>query len=92
MALLAAWVDALAGRAAAATAVALLAVAPSQAFFTLLVGTETLYVTVLLGVILLMTLTLVSIRRADSTRRIAFLAAATGLALGASLWVRPTAS
>ena len=90
VALLAAWVHVLAGRAAAATAVVVMAVAPSQALFTLLVGTETFYVTALLAVVLLLTLTLISIRDGKSALRVVGLAVATGIALGASIWIRPT--
>jgi 4-amino-4-deoxy-L-arabinose transferase-like glycosyltransferase len=91
VALLAAWVHALAGRAAGATAVAVLAVAPSQTLFVLFAGTETLFTTLLLAAVLFLTVALASMRGDVRRRRVLVYAAASGIALGLALWVRPTA-
>jgi hypothetical protein len=89
-ALLAAWVSVLAGTAAAALAVALLAVAPSQLLFMLLVGTESVFTTATIAAVLLVTLTIRSLRRGERPRRTIALAAAAGIVLGVAAWVRPT--
>jgi 4-amino-4-deoxy-L-arabinose transferase-like glycosyltransferase len=89
-ALLAAWVSQLSGRRAAAVAVAVLALAPSQVLYTVLLGTETLYCTAVIAIATLATRMLVGLQVGDSRRRVWLLALATGLALGASSWVRST--
>jgi 4-amino-4-deoxy-L-arabinose transferase-like glycosyltransferase len=88
-ALLAGWVHVLTDRAVAAAAVAILALAPSQALFILLLAIETPYTTALVAVALLVTLVL---REATTSRRgrpLAY-AVAAGLVLGLSTYLRPT--
>jgi hypothetical protein len=90
VALLAALVDKISNRRVAAVVVALLAVAPSQAFFTVLLGTETLYTTALVAVAYVVVLMLYAMRSPDASRRTLVLAALAGLLLGTSTYVRAT--
>jgi len=88
--LLAILIEKVADRRAAAIAVALLAVAPSQAFFTVLLGTETLYGNALVAIALLYVLLLVAIRNGRTNVRTILLAAAVGLLLGVTAYIRAT--
>ncbi len=88
--LLAILVETVASRRAAAIAVVLLAVAPSQAFFTLLLGTETLYANTLVAIALLYLLLLVDIRNGRGSGRTILVAATVGAFLGVSAYVRAT--
>jgi hypothetical protein len=79
-----------AGMRAAALAVALFAIAPSQVFFGLLLGSETLFATATVAIALLATAVVIALDRRRWTAAIA-LGVACGIALGLATYVRATA-
>jgi hypothetical protein len=87
--LLAIWVNGLRGPTAAALAVSFLALAPSQALFTVLLGAETLYSTAVIAIALLATGMLRAVRF-RSARPAVLWALGCGVVLGLSAWVRAT--
>jgi len=87
--LLAGWVGLIAGRGAAAVAVALLAVAPGQALWVAILGTETVYATTLVAVALLMTIA-IRLATGPGVGASVLVAAACGALLGASVYLRST--
>ena len=90
VAMVAAWVGLVGGRQAAAIAVAVIAVSPTQALYAVTLMSETLYTTLLIATILLVTLALRSLEADSERRRAILIAFAAGLVLGSSVYVRTT--
>ena len=89
-ALLAVWVERLADRRAAAIAVLVLAICPSQVLYGVILGTEVAYATALVALALLATLIVRRIQDVGPDRVVLVIAGLAGLLLGASAYVRAT--
>jgi hypothetical protein len=89
-ALLAVLVERLADRRAAAIAVLVLAICPSQVLYGVILGTEVAYATALVAFALLATLIVHRIQGVGPDRVVLVIAGLAGLLLGASAYVRAT--